>query len=63
VAASFVAFGPAAQLAYLVSGPMIDMKLGALYAGTYRRGFVRTATIAIFATTLVFTMWIQVIWG
>ena len=63
VAASFVAFGPAAQLAFLVSGPMIDMKLGALYAGTYRRGFVRTATIAIFATTLVFTMWIQVIWG
>ncbi len=63
VAASFVAFGPAAQLAFLVSGPMIDMKLGALYAGTYRRGFLRTATIAIFATTLVFTMWIQVIWG
>jgi uncharacterized protein len=63
VAASFVAFGPAAQLAFLVSGPMIDMKLGALYAGTYRRGFVRTAAIAIFATTLVFTMWIQVIWG
>ena len=63
VAASFVAFGPAAQLAFLVSGPMIDVKLGALYAGTYKRGFVRTATIAIFVTTLVFTMWIQVIWG
>ncbi len=63
VAASFVAFGPAAQLAFLVSGPMIDLKLGALYAGTYRAGFLRTATIAIFATTLVFTMWIQVIWG
>ena len=63
VAASFVAFGPAAQLAFLVSGPMIDMKLGALYLGTYRRGFLRTATIAIFATTLVLTMWIQVIWG
>lgn len=63
VAASFVAFGPAAQLAFLVSGPMIDVKLSALYAGTYRGGFVRTATIAIFATTLVLTMWIQVIWG
>lgn len=63
VAASFVAFGPAAQLAFLVSGPMIDVKLSALYAGTYRRGFLRTATVAIFATTLVLTMWIQVIWG
>ncbi len=63
VAASFVAFGPAAQLAFLVSGPMIDMKLGALYLGTYRRGFLTTAMIAIFATTLVLTMWVQVIWG
>ncbi|HYU93699.1 MAG TPA: permease, partial [Actinomycetota bacterium] len=33
VAASFVQFGPGAQLAFLVSGPMIDLKLGALYAG------------------------------
>jgi uncharacterized membrane protein YraQ (UPF0718 family) len=63
VAASFVAFGPAAQLAFLVSGPMIDMKLGALYLGTYRRGFLTTAMIAIFATTLVLTMWVQVVWG
>ena len=63
VAASFVSFGPAAQLAFLVSGPMIDMKLGALYAGTYRKGFLRTAAIAIFATTLVLTLWVQVIFG
>jgi uncharacterized membrane protein YraQ (UPF0718 family) len=63
VAASFVSFGPAAQLAFLVSGPMIDMKLAALYVGTYRRGFLRTAAIAIFATTLVLTLWIQVIFG
>lgn len=63
VAASFVAFGPAAQLAFLVSGPMIDMKLGALYVGTYSRGFFRTVTIAVVATTLVLTLWVQVMWG
>ena len=63
VAASFVAFGPAAQLAFLVSGPMIDMKLAALYLGTYRKGFLLTAAIAIFATTLVLTLWVQVIFG
>jgi uncharacterized membrane protein YraQ (UPF0718 family) len=63
VAASFVAFGPAAQLAFLVSGPMIDLKLGALYMGTYRKGFLRTAMIAIFATTLVLTLWVQVVFG
>jgi uncharacterized membrane protein YraQ (UPF0718 family) len=63
VAASFVAFGPAAQLAFLVSGPMLDMKLGALYIGTYSKGFFRTVLVAVTATTLVATLWIQVIWG
>ncbi len=45
VAASFTAFGPAAQLAFLVFGPMVDLKLAALYLGTYRRGFLRTVVI------------------
>ncbi len=63
VAASFVSFGPAAQLAFLVSGPMIDMKLSALYVGTYQRGFLRVVIIAVAATTLVATMWVQVVFG
>ena len=63
VAASFTAFGPAPQLAFLVFGPMVDLKLAALYAGTYQKGFVRTVVIAVGATTLVATLWIQVIWG
>jgi uncharacterized membrane protein YraQ (UPF0718 family) len=63
VAASFTAFGPAPQLAFLVFGPMVDLKLVALYGGTYQKGFVRTVVIAVGATTLVATMWIQVIWG
>src|SRR5436309_1285411 len=63
VAASFVAFGPAAQLAFLVSGPMIDTKLGALYAGTYSKGFVPLVVITVAAVTLAGTVWVQVIWG
>jgi uncharacterized protein len=63
VAASFVQFGPAAQLAFLVSGPMVDMKLGALYVGTYSKGFLRTVMLTVFAVTLAGTMWIQVVWG
>ena len=63
VAASFVSFGPAAQLAFLVSGPMIDTKLSALYLGTYERGFLRVVIIAVAATTLVATMWVQVVFG
>src|SRR5213078_2405391 len=63
VAASFTQFGPAAQLAFLVSGPMIDLKLGALYAGTFRRGFLPMLVAAVFATTLVGAMWVLVVAG
>ena len=63
VAASFVQFGPAAQLAFLVSGPMIDLKLGALYAGTFRRGLLPMLLVTVFATTLVGAMWVMVVAG
>jgi uncharacterized membrane protein YraQ (UPF0718 family) len=63
IAASFVQFGSSAQLAFLVFGPMVDLKLMTLYAGTFHRGFVRTVVIAAFATTLVATMWLQVLVG
>jgi uncharacterized protein len=63
VAASFVGFGPSAQLAFLVFGPMLDLKLTALYAGTFRRGFVPAVAITVFAVTLVGTMWLQVVFG
>lgn len=63
IAASFVQFGPSPQLAFLVFGPMVDLKLGALYAGTFRRGFLRTVVAAAFATTLVATLWLQVVTG
>jgi uncharacterized membrane protein YraQ (UPF0718 family) len=63
IAASFVQFGPAAQLAFLVFGPMVDFKLSALYLGTFRRGFYRTLVIAVAATTFVGAMWIEVLAG
>jgi uncharacterized membrane protein YraQ (UPF0718 family) len=63
IAASFTSFGPAAQLAFLVFGPMVDFKLAALYMGTFRRGFFRTLLVAVAATTLVGAMWISVIAG
>jgi uncharacterized membrane protein YraQ (UPF0718 family) len=63
IAASFVQFGAAAQLAFLVFGPMVDFKLGALYAGTFGRKVLRTIVIAVAATTLVGALWIKVISG
>ncbi len=63
VAASFTQFGPAAQLAFLVTGPMIDIKLSALYAGTYSKGFLRAVLVTAFVIILAGTLWIQVGWG
>ncbi|WP_432076163.1 permease [Streptomyces wuyuanensis] len=39
VAASLSGFGPTAQLAFMVVGPMVDLKLFALQAGTFGRPF------------------------
>jgi uncharacterized membrane protein YraQ (UPF0718 family) len=63
VAASFVQFGPASQLAFLVFGPMVDLKLLPLYSAAFSRGTARTIVVAVAATTLVATLWVQVIAG
>ena len=63
VAASFVQFGMGAQLAFLVFGPMVDAKLGFLYAGTFSRGFVRTVVVVAGSVTLVGAIWAEVVWG
>jgi uncharacterized membrane protein YraQ (UPF0718 family) len=63
VAASFVQFGVGAQLGFLVFGPMVDTKLGFLYAGTFSRGFLRTVIVVVAAVTLAGTLWIEVLFG
>ncbi|MBI3648675.1 MAG: permease [Actinobacteria bacterium] len=63
IAASFVQFGPAAQLAFLVFGPMVDFKLGALYAGTFGKATLRTIVISVGAATLVGALWVKVLTG
>jgi uncharacterized membrane protein YraQ (UPF0718 family) len=61
VAASFVQFGAGAQLAFLLFGPMLNLKLGALYAGTFSRGFVRTLFVVVVAVVLGGTLWIEAV--
>ncbi|HET8525052.1 MAG TPA: permease [Actinomycetota bacterium] len=63
VAASFVQFGPAAQLGFLVFGPMVDLKLVALYVGTFRRGFARTVVLVSAVATFVGALWVGVAFG
>jgi uncharacterized membrane protein YraQ (UPF0718 family) len=50
VAASLKQFSPSAQLAFMVVGPMVDLKLVALQAGTFGRAFaVRFAPLTFVA--------------
>ena len=42
---------------------MIDLKLGALYAGTYSKGFVRTVRDRRARSRWSATLWVQVVFG
>lgn len=56
-------FGPASQLAFLVFGPMVDLKLVAMYGGTFRPRVVRAIVVTAMAMTLAGSMWLRVISG
>lgn len=49
VAASLTPFSPTARLAFLVVGPMVDLKLFAMQAGTFGRAFALRFAPATFA--------------
>jgi hypothetical protein len=58
VAASLTAFSPTAKLAFLVIGPMVDLKLIALQMGTFGRSFVvrfvpLTFTLAVLVSVVI----------
>ncbi|WP_435863962.1 permease [Streptomyces mirabilis] len=58
VAASLTGFSPVARLAFMVVGPMVDLKLIALQAGTFGRAFAvrfstATTVVAILCSTLI----------
>ncbi|MFJ1605455.1 permease [Streptomyces sp. NPDC088253] len=58
VAASLTGFSPVARLAFMVVGPMVDLKLIALQAGTFGRAFAvrfsaATTVVAILCSALI----------
>jgi uncharacterized membrane protein YraQ (UPF0718 family) len=60
VAASLTEFSPTAKLAFMVVGPMVDLKLVALQAGTFGKSFaVRFAptTLVVAVTTSALVSW------
>jgi uncharacterized membrane protein YraQ (UPF0718 family) len=63
VAVSLTSFTPGSQLAFLVFGPMVDMKLALLYGATFRRQFaLRLMVVAVpflAVATLLFDALVQ----
>ncbi|MBB1255532.1 permease [Streptomyces sp. OF3] len=62
VAASLTGFSPTARLVFMVVGPMVDVKLVALQAGTFGRSFAlrfstATAVVAVLSA-VVFGWWL-----
>ncbi|GAB1339058.1 permease [Streptomyces sp. E-15] len=58
VAASLSGFSPVARLAFMVVGPMVDLKLIALQAGTFGRAFAvrfsaATVVVAVLSSALI----------
>ncbi|GAA0423384.1 permease [Acrocarpospora corrugata] len=56
VAASMTAFSPTARLAFLVVGPMVDLKLIALQAGTFGRRFAARFIPLTFVLAVIVSM-------
>nr|WP_277606062.1 permease [Glycomyces sp. L485] len=62
VAASLTQFSPTAKLAFMVVGPFVDIKLAAMHAGTFGRGFAARFTPAVFAVALCAAVVMGVVW-
>jgi uncharacterized membrane protein YraQ (UPF0718 family) len=56
VAASFTEFSPTAKLAFLVVGPMVDIKLVSMQAGIFGRGFAARFAPAVFVVAIGFAV-------
>jgi uncharacterized protein len=61
VAASFVQFGVGAQMAFLVFGPILDIKLAFLYSATFRERFVTRLLLVSVPVSLAGSLWFEVL--
>ena len=62
VAASFVTLRPAAKLAFLVLGPMLDFKLYAMYTRVFRPRLIWTVVSCVVLQVFVYALIVHVIW-
>ena len=62
VAASFVSVRPAAKLAFLLLGPMLDLKLYMMYTRVFRPRLIWTIIVAVVVQVLVYSLLTHVVW-
>jgi uncharacterized membrane protein YraQ (UPF0718 family) len=62
VAASFTAVRPAAKLAFLVLGPMLDFKLYAMYTRVFRPRLIWTVVSCVVIQVFLYSLITHLIW-
>ncbi len=62
VAASFIWLRPAAKLAFLVLGPMLDFKLYMMYTRVFRPRLIWTIIVSVVVQVFIYSLITHVIW-
>src|SRR5262249_8820054 len=62
VAASFTTLHPSAKLAFLVLGPMFDLKLLLMFTRVFRRRLIITIIISVAVQVFVYTLIVHYFW-
>lgn len=63
VAASFRTLHPSGKLAFLVLGPMFDLKLLLMFTRVFRRKLIITIIVSVFVQVFVYSMVVHYLWG
>lgn len=63
VAASFTELHPSAKLAFLVLGPMLDIKLFLLFTRVFRRRLILTLIISLVVQVFIYCVIVHYLWG
>jgi uncharacterized membrane protein YraQ (UPF0718 family) len=62
VAASYATMRPAAKVAFLVLGPMLDFKLYFMYTRVFRARLIWTIFLSVIVQTFLYSLAVHVIW-
>jgi uncharacterized membrane protein YraQ (UPF0718 family) len=62
VAASFTSLAPSAKLAFLVLGPMLDLKLYMMYTRVFRPRLIYTVFGSVIVLSFIYSLFVHFVW-